>query len=665
MSFIESQDATPRPYRPGVEVGTDSHNDLADFPKPIPLEHRRPDEPNDTEESDQRDSDGNTNPHQTESSPPQVPRRSRRPQKLSAAGAAMRGVTRETLLERAKREIREMSNRQLETTNIDSLSEDVFAATDAKINASPGITDTDPRTYKQAIEAYDASHWDKGYDDEINSLNRHGVWTLVPRSTIPKDRKIIGCRPLFIRKRNEANEVTRHKVRVVAKGYSQVEGRDYTDTFAPVARLESVRTVLGIAATLDWEIHQFDVKTAFLHGNLTEEIYMEQPEGRKEKGKEDWVCRLHKSLYGLRQAGRCWYERLYGEMQKAGFTRVGVDHSVFVKQEPQGDAMVTIHVDDMAVATSNKLTMTSIFDDLRKIIDIVDMGEIHWFLGMAVTRDRQARTISLSQKGFIDTILKRFRMEDSYGVSTPLDPHVVLSKSMSPTSDVEKQRMRPIPYLAGVGSLMYVSLATRPDITFATNKLSQFNSNPGQAHWTALLRVLRYLKFTRNHVLVLGGHGKIKLEGYTDSDYAGCIDTRRSTSGYTFMLGCGSISWSSKRQAIVTTSSCEAEYVASCNAAKEAMWLCRLLESLGQKQIMPKIHSDNTGSITLTKDPAFHARSKHIDVQYHYTRERVENKDISFHYLPTAEMAADIFTKALPRPKHDKFTRMLGVHPGN
>jgi Reverse transcriptase (RNA-dependent DNA polymerase) len=181
------------------------------------------------------------------------------------------------------------------------------------------------------------------------------------------------------------NEATRCKVQVVSKGYSQVERVDYIDTFAPVARLESVRMVLSIAASLDWEIHQFDSKTAFLHGNLTEEIYMEQPDGRKAVGKEDWVCKLHKSLYGLRQTGCCWYERLCGEMTRVGFTRVSVDHSLFVKRSTLGDAMVTIHVDDMVVATSNQQTLAATFSDLRKIIDIIDMGEIHWFLSMGVT----------------------------------------------------------------------------------------------------------------------------------------------------------------------------------------------------------------------------------------------------------------------------------------
>ena len=218
-----------------------------------------------------------------------------------------------------------------------------------------------------------------------------------------------------------------------------------------------------------------------------------------------------------------------------------------------------------------------------------------------------------------------------------------------------------IPYLAGIGSLMYASMATRPDITYATNKLSQFNADPGLPHWTALQQVFRYLKWTRDFVLTLGGIAKPQLTGYTDSDYAGCTDTWRSTSGYVFTLGCGPISWSSKRQPIVTTSSCEAEYVASCHVTKEAMWLRRLLELLGHRQSTTIIQSDNAGSISLTKDAAFHARLKHIDVQFHYTRECVDAKDVLFKYLCTADMPADIMTKALPRPKHDKFTALLGL----
>jgi len=217
---------------------------------------------------------------------------------------------------------------------------------------------------------------------------------------------------------------------------------------------------------------------------------------------------------------------LYDEMCQAGFTRVSVDHSVFVKQSTQGHTMVTVHVDDMAATTSNPKTLTLMVTNLWKIIDVVDMGPIKWFLGMKVTRDRLACTISLSQSAYIDTILQHFGMTDSYGGSTPLDPKVILVKSMSPAPDEERDKMKRIPYLAGVGSLMYASIATHPDIMFAMNKLSQFNSNPGLAHWTVLQHVLCYLKQTKHYTLTLGGVTRPSLIGYTNSDYAGGMDMR-------------------------------------------------------------------------------------------------------------------------------------------
>jgi len=249
-------------------------------------------------------------------------------------------------------------------------------------------------------------------------------------------------------------------------------------------------------------------------------------------------------------------------------------------------------------------------------------------------------------------------MDDSYTMSTPLDPNVTLSKSMSPQSDEEQNKMKMIPYLVGIGLLMYASMVTWPDITYPTNKLSQLNIDPGLPHWTALQQVFHYLKKTKDYVLTLCGPIEPELVGYTDSDYAGCLDTCCSTSGYIYTLGCGSISWSSKCQPVITTSTCEAEYVASCHATKEAIWLWKLLDLLGPTTI---IHSDNAGSISLTKDATFHARSKHINVQFHYTCECVPAKDILFKYLPTTDMPADIMMKALPHQKHEKSSIMLGL----
>ena len=245
-------------------------------------------------------------------------------------------------------------------------------------------------------------------------------------------------------------------------------------------------------------------------------------------------------------------------------------------------------------------------------------------------------------------------------MSTPLDPNFTLSKSMSPQLDEERKKMKTIPYLAGIGSLMYASMATRPDITYATNKLSQFNIDLGLPHWTALQWVFRYLKKTKDYALTLGGPIESELVGYTDSDYAGCLDTRCLTSGYIFTLGCGSISWSSKCQLIVTTLTCEAEYVASCHATKEAIWLWKLLDLLGCPQPTTIIHRDNAGSISLTKDAIFYARSKHIDVQFHYTHERVAAKEVLLKYLPTTEHASQYYDESTPSPETWKILNYVG-----
>jgi hypothetical protein len=278
-----------------------------------------------------------------------------------------------------------------------------------------------------------------------------------------------------------------------------------------------------------------------------------------------------------------------------------------------------------------------------------------------VVRNCDEHTITLPQTAYVDKIVRCFGLEESYGVSTPLTPNVVLSKDKCPQTEAGCHAMKDIPYLAGVGSLVYASMATRPDITYATNKLSQFSTNPGPGHWTAALQVLRYLHGTCSMVLTPGGHDTMILTGFTDSDYAGCIDSCCLTSGYVFTLGSGALSWSSKFQAMVPTSTWEAEYVASCHATKEGLWLRKLVELLGFPQDTTRIWSDKIGSIVLMKDPSFHAQLKHINVQYHFVRERVAAKELTFKYLPTAEMPADMLTKGLLRALHWRFVRKMGL----
>jgi hypothetical protein len=383
VQFIESQDSQLRPLHPGFVANNDEsrvEDDEEDrpFPPANPVQ--------DTEDVGEPEGAGDDVEQEVqdkipEENPPPVPRRSARAYAPSAAGTASRGEAREGPLDRAHREVQESAERRAaekgaRREQVNALEEDEGYLLTAELD--------DPRTYKQAMATQYAPEWDSGYDDEMASLKSHNVWTLIPRSNVPAGWKIVGSRPHFHTKRDEKGEITQHKVCVVAKGYSQVQGVDYTDTYAPVARMESMHSILHIGAVLDWEMHQLDVKTAFLHGDLEEEVYMEQSEGRKEPGKEDWVCQLNKTLYGLKQAGRGWSARLHREMVNVGFERLDADHSIYVRKSKSGNAVVGVHVDDMAATTTDLTTLNAVVCDLQKVLDIVDMGPIKRFLGMEV-----------------------------------------------------------------------------------------------------------------------------------------------------------------------------------------------------------------------------------------------------------------------------------------
>lgn len=521
----------------------------------------------------------------------------------------------------------------------------------------------DPKNWKEAMRSRDKEKWKKGMRKELDSIQKRGVWKLVPPAMVPHGRKIIGCRQVCHIKRDASGQEAEHKVRLVAQGFTQVAGLDYTDTFAPVARMESIRAVLHIGAQRNWLMKQFDVKTAFLYGDLEEEIYMRQPEGYEEAGKEDHIALLQKGLYGLKQGGRQWNKKLHAAMTDFGYKRVEVDHCIYTHTTGKGSSMVAIHVDDMLACASTEEEMESLKSDLQGPFEIKDLGDVHWLLGVAITRDRKTRTVSLSQAAYIDTILKRFNMEHTYPISTPMETGTRLSITMSPTDEEERKSMDKKPYQMIVGSLMYAAVTTRPDISFAVQQLSQYSSNPGHQHWDAAKRVLRYLKGTQNHCLVLGGGKTIELTGYTDADWANDPDRRRSISGYLFGLGSGMISWSSRKQQTVAASSCEAEYMAASHCTKEALWLRNLLQCLGMARpdATVLLHCDNQGSISLTKDASLHARSKHIDVAHHFVRERVEMNQVMFEYLPTHLMPADALTKAVPGPKLGRFRQIMGV----
>jgi hypothetical protein len=478
------------------------------------------------------------------------------------------------------------------------------------------------------------------------------TWKLVPH---PENRKVIKCIWVFKHKKDEFGKIIRLKARLVACGYAQNHGIDYFETYAPVAKLASIRIVLAIAAWLDADIYQMDVVTAFLANILEEKVFMEQPEGYREM--EDLVCLLGKSIYGLKQSARYWNRRLDARLKALGYTPTFVDPCIYVNLDT--GVIIAIWVDDILIIGTNIAAINQLKTGLMDEFKMKDMGELQYFLGMQVHRDRAKRTIMIHQEGYNNMILERFGMQQSAPASIPIPQGVKLAK----IEDDEESSVDIKRYQSKVGSLMYAMLCTRPDLAFAISQVSQFSSHPSEIHDSAVNRVFKYLRGTTNLAILFDGSDGLVLEGYTDANWGGGTD-RKSVGGYVFTLGGGTISWTSKKQPTVALSSTESEYMAITQAAKESIWIQRIIGELGFTGSVKDgniIYVDNQGAIALAKNPEHHARTKHIDIQYHFIRECVENGNIALQYCPTNEMTADGMTKALPRDRHRYLVGKMGM----
>ena len=500
--------------------------------------------------------------------------------------------------------------------------------------------------------------------DEIDSIIKNNTWELVD---LPPGRKAIGCKWVYIRKRTATGKIERYKARLVAKGFSQIEGIDFTETFAPVAKFSSIRALLALATDYDLEIHQMDVKTAFLNGDLDVDIYMEQPEGFTVTGSEHQVCKLKKSLYGLKQAGRAWYQKIDDALFKLGFTRLDTDHCVYQLTRDGLRLWIALYVDDLLIFSNQLEQLKDFKSQLSELFDMKDLGEAHFALGIEIIRDRAQRTLFISQRRYIDNLLRRYGMDDCKPISTPMEVKPKLTRLQCPQSGEQAASVRNLPYQSAVGAMMYAMLGTRPDIAFAIARLSQFSSNYGITHWSALKRVMRYLAGTRDLCISYRGASAstsvvTNLIGYCDADWGSDVDHRRSITGYVFTLAHGAISWQAKTQQTVALSSVEAEYMASTQATKEAIWWDRLLSGLHLQVPKPMdIRSDSQGSIALSKNPASHSRTKHISIQHHFVREQVESNMVQLSWIPTEDMPADLLTKSLARDRHQALILRLGM----
>ena len=516
-----------------------------------------------------------------------------------------------------------------------------------------GELQNEPASIEDVLQSPKKDKWMNAMEQEMKSLKENEVWELVE---LPKDRKTVGCRWVYKLKSGPDGSIDRYKARLVAQGFSQKYGTDYDETFCPVVRLESLRTMIALAVQHGLKLHQVDVTTAFLNGKLEEEVYMRQPEGFVAKGQERLVCKLKKSIYGLKQSPRCWNAALDKQLKDMGFVQSASDPCVY--KDSGGEMfLIGVYVDDIILAGKTDKKINEVKRALGAKFNIKDMGKLHYFLGMNILQDEKTGNIWIGQPAYVESILKKFGMNNSKPVSTPIDPNTKLIKATDDEQIIDQQL-----YQSAIGSLLYLSGGTRPDITFSVSNLAKFSAKPSKHHWTAIKRVMRYLKGTINFGILYTKQKSKNFIAYSDADWAGDLDDRKSTSGYLFQIGGGAVSWRSKKQSSVALSTAEAEYIALASTAQEAVWLRQLTTELGSDSTEAiTIFEDNQAAISMSKNPQYHGRAKHISIKYHFIREQVNDGRVTLKYCPTQDMIADMLTKGLHRDQFTKLRKMSGI----
>lgn len=502
----------------------------------------------------------------------------------------------------------------------------------------------------QARKQPDWPQFDAANKKEVDSLWDMGTFEL---TNYKPWMALIDLEMLSERKRGANGEVTRHKGRCVARGDKQVYLRDYVDKWAPVLRHSTLRFMLAMAAARKTTILQLDVETAFLNGEIEEELYVRQPRGY-ERGDKTKVCRLRKAIYGLKQAARAWYLKLSGELKDAGFMPCDSDPCLFKGTCMGHDVYILVYVDDLLIISGSEEAAEQVQAKVTTAFKARVMGEPTYFLGLHIDRDSATGSIHLGQRQYVATLLKRFGMQDANPVRLPIGAGTRLRKEGEALPNDLKETYQEL-----VGSLLYLSTCTRPDIAFVTGTLSRFMAAPTVEHLSAAKTVLRYLKGTANLSLHYGNTQP--LQGYSDADYASDVDTRRSTTGYTFLVNGGAVSWMSKRQPSVSTSTTEAEYIAAAMGAKEAMWLRNLTKDVTDEERSVSLHCDSTSALAMMENGVTSPRTKHVDVAHHFIREKVAAKVLKVSHVSTKEMVADILTKPLPVPAFETCRAGLGM----
>lgn len=536
-----------------------------------------------------------------------------------------------------------------------------------------------PDSISEAVSAERQSDWIDAARNELLAITKMGTFEVTKR---PQGRnKIVRNKWVFALKKDNEGNIVRHKARLVAKGFTQIHGVDYSEVFAPVLRFDTVRFLLSVAASRDWELQQFDIETAFLNGDLEEQIYMEFPSMPNElkrsisaylrkhpnhpnneklvemmNKKNNHVLKLKKALYGLKQASREWFKKFRKLLKEAGLLECDSDPCLFQNEEKT--LYVIVYVDDFLITAESKQLIDETARKLSTSMSIKNLGEPKVFIGVQIERDRVRKEIKISQRNYIESVIKKFNLENS-SAEVPMNPSIELRKPTETRETTENG----IPFRELIGCLMYISVQTRPDIAYAVSKLARYFTNYDGSHWNAAKQVAKYLNSTKNLVLAYGSQSKTDVQGYCDADWAGDKDSRKSTTGIVFTIGKTAFNWKSRLQSIVASSTMEAEYVAMALCTREALWVRKVQQDFGIPLPNNGIHisSDNVMALTLANENKQTAKSKHIDVCYHITQDYIQKKWIHLTYLSGNEIPADGLTKALNKIKFNMYVQRMGL----
>ncbi|KAJ0566355.1 putative RNA-directed DNA polymerase [Helianthus annuus] len=499
----------------------------------------------------------------------------------------------------------------------------------------------EPSSYSEAAKD---PRWIEAMNKEMEALYKNETWVLCE---LPKDRKPIGCRWVYKIKYKANGEIERFKARLVAKGYNQREGVDFGETFSPVVKMVTIRCVLSLAVQNSWSIFQLDVNNAFLYGSISEDVYMTLPPGYFSEN-ETKVCKLVKSLYGLKQAPRKWNEKLTQVLVDMGFVRSVCDHSMFTLSKGSVFVVLLVYVDDIIITGNSESEMLNVKQVLSVNFQIKDLGILKYFLGIEVLYSSEG--LCLTQRKYCLELLDEFGYLGVKPVNTPIEQsHIIagkLDKTLEPIKDVTGfQKL--------IGKLIYLSI-TRPDISYAVQFLSQFMHAPNSGHLDIALRLLKYLKLSPGKGVMFSRANDFSVKGYVDSDWAKCLVTRKSVTGFCIFLGNCLVSWKSKKQSVVARSTAEAEYRAMSSATCEIMWILNILKELHVNCNLPiKLCCDSQSAISIALNPVFHERTKHFEIDLHFLREKIANGVVIPEKVATEVQLADLFTKGLNTVQHD------------